>query len=309
MSTSAKSVAAGLCGIAAGALVATLVWRRSNPGHKRGGDANGSGAAAAAVPMDIKEEVLSRSLSFFGDEGFAHVQRAHIVVVGLGGVGSHAAHMLARSGVGALRVVDFDQVSLSSLNRHAVATLRDVGQSKAAVLKARLADIVPWCLVDARAEMFTAESAAALLGPFAATGRAPDYVLDCIDDVNTKADLIGYCQRHGLPIITGCAAGGKADPTRLHMGLLSDASRDPLASKMRWKLKKQGCSLEGVTTVYSSEMPRVKLLPLTDEQLESPAEFGIVQGFRTRVMPVFPPVLMTHPSPHAALPSIRPSAP
>jgi len=74
---------------------------------------------------------------------------------------------------------------------------------------------------------------------------------------------------------------------RLHIGLLSDASRDPLASKMRWKLKKLGCSLENVATVYSSENPRVKLLPLTEEQLESGAgEFGVADGFRTRVMPV-----------------------
>jgi len=206
-------------------------------------------------------------------------------------VGSHAAHMLARSGVGALRLVDFDQVSLSSLNRHAVATLQDVGRPKSEALKLRLRAIAPWCAMDDRASMFTADLAAQLLGPWGGgggfpEGRKPDYVLDCIDDVNTKADLIHYCQIHGIPVMTACAAGGKADPTRLHMGLLSDASRDPLASKMRWKLKKLGCPLEGVVTVYSSEQPRVKLLPLTEEQREAPKEFGIADGFRTRVMPV-----------------------
>jgi len=186
----------------------------------------------------------------------------------------------------------FLQVSLSSLNRHAVATLANVGRPKSEVLACRLKESVPWCQVDARASMFTAEQAFDLLGPCTSSrnptllGRKPDYVLDCIDDVNTKADLIAHCVKHGLKCITACAAGAKADPTRLHMGLLSDASRDPLAAKMRWKLKQADCSLEEVVAVYSSEQPRMKLLPLTDEQAAAPAEFGIADGFRTRVMPV-----------------------
>ena len=112
------------------------------------------------------------------------------------------------------------------------------------MLRKRLREIVPWCAIEDVASMFTGEAAVDLLAPCRSEGpllgRVPDYVIDAIDDVNTKADLIAYCQSKGLPIITGCAAGAKADPTRLHIGLLSDASRDPLASKMRWKLKKLG---------------------------------------------------------------------
>jgi tRNA A37 threonylcarbamoyladenosine dehydratase len=186
------------------------------------------------------------------------------------------------------------QVSLSSLNRHAVATLANVGRPKSEVLAARLKESVPWCRVDARAAMFTAERALELLAPWAASsrddpklaGRRPDFVLDCIDDVNTKADLIAHCVQLGLKCVTACGAGAKADPTRLHMGALSDASRDPLAAKMRWKLKTMQCPLDTVVAVYSSEPPRMKLLPLTDEQALTPTEFGVADGFRTRVMPV-----------------------
>jgi tRNA A37 threonylcarbamoyladenosine dehydratase len=305
-------VLAGVVGVALGAAAVVILNQRRKQSEP---DEEPTQGSVQELPRHMMEEVFSRNLSFFGDEGFADIRGAFVVVVGLGGVGSHAAHMMARSGVGAMRVIDFDQVtsfltdvlgvlflqsirmiepcihmlecqvSLSSLNRHAVATLCDVGRPKSEAMQRRLAKIVPWCAVDARAAMFKESAAAELLAPCTVgplAGRAPDYVLDCIDDVNTKAELIGYCQTHKVPIITGCAAGAKADPTRLHMGLLSDASRDPLASKMRWKLKKQGTPLEGVVTVYSSEMPRVKLLPLTSEQLAAPAEFGVVDGMRTR---------------------------
>lgn len=181
---------------------------------------------------------------------------------------------------------------MSSLNRHAVATLANVGRPKSEVLASRLRESVPWCRVDARASMFTAEHANDLLAPCSFSqlptlaGRAPDFVLDCIDDVNTKADLVAHCVKRGIKCITACGAGAKADPTRLHLGRLSDASRDPLAAKMRWKLKTMDCPLESVVAVYSSEQPRMKLLPLTDEQAAAPKEFGIADGFRTRVMPV-----------------------
>eukprot|EP01031_Cornospumella_fuschlensis_P027293 gene27293-32965_t len=95
-------------------------------------------------PEEIKQELLARVCSFFGEDGLKKLRSSFVIVVGLGGVGSHCAHMLARSGVGRLRLIDFDQVTLSSLNRHAVATLADVGISKAEAMRRRLKDIVPW---------------------------------------------------------------------------------------------------------------------------------------------------------------------
>jgi tRNA threonylcarbamoyladenosine dehydratase len=124
--------------------------------------------------------------------------------------------MLVRSGVGRIRLIDFDQVTLSSLNRHAVCAMADVGTSKAEAMRRKLTEIVPWCSVEAITEMFRIEEAPRLL-----EGR-PTMVVDCIDDVVTKAELIAYCKQHDLPILTSMGAGGKSDPTKLRISPLSD---------------------------------------------------------------------------------------
>lgn len=109
---------------------------------------------APMFPESIKEELYSRSSTFFGDESWRRLQSKFVIVVGAGGVGSHAAHMLTRSGVMKIRIIDFDQVSLSSLNRHAVSTLEDVGTPKVATMQKRLKAIVPWCDIETSNEMF-----------------------------------------------------------------------------------------------------------------------------------------------------------
>ncbi|CAN0387191.1 unnamed protein product, partial [Hapterophycus canaliculatus] len=120
-------------------------------------------AVPCEIPPELEEELFSRNRFFFED-GFDDIRESLVIVVGLGGVGSHAAHMLARSGVKRLRVIDFDQVSLSSLNRHAVATWADVGHPKVrALLKDRLQAIIPGADIDARVCMFRREDADALL--------------------------------------------------------------------------------------------------------------------------------------------------
>eukprot|EP00617_Octactis_speculum_P027511 CAMPEP_0185771888 /NCGR_PEP_ID=MMETSP1174-20130828/65731_1 /TAXON_ID=35687 /ORGANISM="Dictyocha speculum, Strain CCMP1381" /LENGTH=435 /DNA_ID=CAMNT_0028457899 /DNA_START=8 /DNA_END=1315 /DNA_ORIENTATION=+ len=269
-------------GIAVGSLItACIIPRHPSPPRSRNDESQGQD-----LPLDIEDEVLSRNESFFGADGLGAVKSSFVIVVGSGGVGSHAAAMLARSGVKKLRVIDFDQVTLSSLNRHAVASLRDVGRPKVEVLKRSLNDIAPWCAVDAHAVMFREETAEELLAPWEENGQIPDYLVDSIDDVNSKVALLAKCQALGIRVISAMAAGAKADPTRLHMGSLTDASRDPLASKMRWALKKVNVNCEAIQVVYSSEQPRVTLQPLTEEQRANPADFGVVDHMRTRVMPV-----------------------
>lgn len=234
------------------------------------------GAQGDAV---IKEEMYSRISSFFG-ENYGSITESFVVIVGLGGVGSHATNMLVRSGVTNIRVIDFDQVTLSSLNRHAMATLSDVGKPKAEVMKRRIQEVAPWCRVDSVVEMFKGTEANRLLQ------GAPTFVLDCIDDVTTKAELIAYCLKNDLRVITSMGAGGKADPTRLRVSPLSDCMNDPLASKIKWKLKKHGVSAEEVMSVFSIEKPTVDLLPLDAEQAANPQDFGTMDYLRVRVMPV-----------------------
>jgi tRNA A37 threonylcarbamoyladenosine dehydratase len=244
---------------------------------------------------EIKAEMLSRIISFFGTENFSNIQNAFVIVVGLGGVGSHAVNMLVRSGVSHVRMIDFDNVTLSSLNRHALASFEDVGISKTLVLKKRLLEIAPWAQIDAVTEMFIGAHAERLLRPFElhasdASGNMasipPTYVLDCIDDVSTKAELIAYCVKNNLKILTSMGAGGKSDPTRLRIGQLSDCINDPLCQKIKWKLKKHGVAAEDVTGVYSNEKPCVDLLPLTEEQAAAPHDFGAVDYLRLRTIPV-----------------------
>ena len=133
--------------------------------------------------------------------------------------------------------------------------------------------------------MFRGENAERLIsegGP-----RNPDFVLDCIDDVNTKAELISYCLQKKLKIITSMGAGGKSDPTKLRIGSLSDCVKDPLASKIKWKLKKLNVdNYESVTTIYSCEKPICNLLELDDEQAAAPQDYGTADYLRVRVMPV-----------------------
>lgn len=234
----------------------------------------------SAYDSKIREELTSRVQSFFGSEKFNNLENSFVVVVGLGGVGSHCANMLVRSGVKRIRLVDFDQVTLSSLNRHAVANLADVGISKAEAMKRHFKNIVPWCHVEAITEMFRGDNAADLLD------GDPDFVLDCIDDVKTKAELLAFCTKNKIKVLTSMGAGGKSDPTRIRIGTLADCVKDPLATKIRWSLKKQGVSADDVMTVYSVEKPVVDLLPLSEEQRDSPGEFGAVEHIRLRVLPV-----------------------
>lgn len=244
----------------------------------------------AEIPKELHDEQLSRHTLFFGEDGMNRLLNARILVVGLGGVGSHAAIMLARGGAGYLRLVDFDQVSLSSLNRHACATLEDVGTPKTTCLEKFCRKIRPQAEIDGHVLMFREETAKELMeGTF-------DLVLDCIDDVPTKALLIKECMDRKIPCVSCMAAGGgKADPTRLHISDLRSASRDPLATKLRQNLKKllkgqhsdYTDNMNKITVVFSSEKTQVGLADFTDEQRKQGVHnFGAVDGMRIRVLPV-----------------------
>jgi len=130
---------------------------------------------------DILTEQFTRNIQFFGEAGQRAIAGAFVVVVGVGGVGSHAAHLLLRSGVGKLRLIDFDQVTLSSLNRHAVATREDVGTSKVEALASHFREICPETEVEAVNAMYEQGAEDELLG------GDPDWVVDCIDNIDTSA--------------------------------------------------------------------------------------------------------------------------
>lgn len=222
------------------------------------------------------------------------LKNSRVIVVGLGGVGSHAAHMMARAGIARIRIIDFDQVTLSSLNRHACATLADVGTPKATCLQLFLQKICPdpnQLQVEAIVQMYTADEQ----GKSLLDGEW-DMVIDAIDDVPTKAALLAHCVEKNIRVISCMGAGGKSDITRLHVSDLRTASRDPLASKLRQSLKKLLPTdsdytfmddMDQLAVVYSSEKTVMKLADFTDEQKEQGVqEYGAVEKMRIRVLPV-----------------------
>ncbi len=178
---------------------------------------------------------------------------AHVLVVGLGGVGSWAAEALARSGVGRLTLVDFDLVCVTNINRQLGALRGTVGQPKASVLAERLRLINPEAQVKAVPVFYEARTADMLLGG----GRRPDFVLDAIDNLTAKCDLLARCRQLAIPVVCCTGASGRLDPTRVRTADLAHTRIDPLAASARKILRqKHGFPRTGdfgIPAVYCEE--------------------------------------------------------
>ncbi|KAJ6364536.1 hypothetical protein OIU76_029487 [Salix suchowensis] len=208
---------------------------------------------------EIVSEQLTRNIQFFGFEAQQKVTTSYVVVIGLGGVGSHAASMLLRSGVGRLLLVDFDQVSVSSLKS-------------------------PCCCNSSRSKvlLYDASTEEKIL-----SGH-PDFVLDCIDNIDTKVALLAACVRRGLRVLSATGAGARADPTRIRVADLRESTNDPLSRAVRYRLRKDHGIEGGIPVVFSLEKPKAKLLPFKGPsgEEENPSNYQVVPGFRVRIIPV-----------------------
>lgn len=266
--------------------------------HLNKEDERSAALARRAQQGDYDDELileqLARNRSFLTDEGLSKLRSSFIIVVGCGGVGSHAVAALARSGVSKIRLIDFDQVTLSSLNRHAVATLTDVGTPKVHCIRRRLEQITPWVFFDCRNELFGKSAADDLLSPWSLTsdgqGQKPDFVIDCIDNISSKVELLHYCHSSSIPVISSMGAGCKSDPTRVVVGDISATTDDPLSRSTRRRLKLLGVN-SGITAVFSTEKPgpgKASLLPLPEEEFSKGevGELGVLPDFRVRILPV-----------------------
>ncbi|CAL5228157.1 g11237 [Coccomyxa viridis] len=264
-------------GLAAGAAVGAGL--PDMPPVKAPSTAQGNADADFGLDDEVLGEHFTRNVQFFGRPGQERIMGAFVIVVGLGGVGSHAAHLLLRSGVRKLRLIDFDQVSLSSLNRHALATRADVGMPKATCLKEHFKGIVPEAEVDARVAMYSEEAEEELLQ------GSPDFVLDAIDNIATKVALLAACKRRGIPVLCAAGAGAKADPTKVRIADLSESNVDPLARAVRHRLGRQLGIRGGIPVLLSTEKPRCRLVDI-EEVGENPLDYQIVPNFRVRTIPV-----------------------
>ena len=198
----------------------------------------------------------SRTALLLGEEGVNALKKARVAVFGIGGVGGFACEALARAGVGSLLLVDDDTVSESNLNRQLIALRSTIGQPKVSVMAARIADIDPSITVETRQCFFDETTA----GSF--DFSAFDYVIDAIDTVSAKVELICRAKAAGIPIVSCMGAGNKLDPTKFVVTDLAKTDTCPLARVLRQRLRKQG--IAHLQVVYSTEPPLTPLETIED---------------------------------------------
>lgn len=205
---------------------------------------------------------FSRLELLVGSNGLHSLQTASVAIFGIGGVGSFATEALARSGIGRLRLVDHDAVSLTNINRQLPALENTIGQPKVEVMAERIKQINPDCKVEAISAFLNQDNWQELLsGDF-------NYVVDAIDTVTSKLVLIEKCCELNLPIICSMGAGNKFDPSLLQVADISKTRVDPLAKVVRLELRKRGIN-KGVKVVFSTEPPSY---PLADQAKQLQAE-------------------------------------
>ena len=201
------------------------------------------------------DERFLRAEMLLGRKAMEKLKNSHVAVIGLGGVGSWCAEALARSGVGRLTLIDEDSVSLSNINRQLCALSSTVGRSKARVLAERIQDINPETELKALTARYEAESREELLGDF-------DFVVDAIDLVSCKVDLIMSCRERGIPIVSALGTGNKRDAQQLRLEDISRTYGCALARVVRKELRRRG--VEHHPVVFSPEEP------MEPEQREAP---------------------------------------
>ena len=217
------------------------------------------------------EEQFSRSALLLGSECMQHIFRAKVAVFGVGGVGGQCVDALARSGVGTLHLYDDDTISKSNLNRQISALHSTLNRPKAQVMAERVRDINPNCDVQAIRMFYLPSNADQVdLSQY-------DYVVDCIDTVSAKLELICRCTAVNVPIISAMGTGNKLDPSALQLSDISKTSGCPLARVMRKELRKRG--IEHLNVVWSTEKPRK---PLEQAAAEAPLQSDTRPGSTTR---------------------------
>lgn len=197
----------------------------------------------------MRQEQLERTSLLLGEEHLQRIQKAHLLVVGLGGVGGMTIEMLARAGVNRFTLVDGDRTSLSNTNRQLLAFRDNVGELKTDEAKKRILRINPEAEVTLLSHFITEEDVTSLL-----SSSSFDFVLDCIDTVAPKVALLSECYTRKIPLISSMGAGAKLDPSRVKIADISKTNYCSLARVVRRKLKLQGIK-KGIPVVYSSEEP------------------------------------------------------
>jgi tRNA A37 threonylcarbamoyladenosine dehydratase len=191
---------------------------------------------------------FARTQQLLGTEKMAKIQNAKVAVFGLGAVGSFVVEALARTGVGNLVLVDFDRVDVSNINRQLPALHSTIGREKTELVRERIADINPQCRVECHSSFVNADSLGSLLS------TDMDVVVDAIDGLNSKINLIVSARGMNLEVVSSMGAGGRTDASMIHTADIGDTCVCPLARVVRQRLHRRGL-YHGVRAVYSIEKP------------------------------------------------------
>lgn len=191
---------------------------------------------------------FERVKGLIGENAFYKLQSSKVAVFGAGGVGGACIEALARSGIGSIAIIDDDSVCESNINRQFIANYSSIGQKKVREWEKRLKEINPTINVDC-AELFYLPEKSSLID-----FKSFDYVVDAVDTVTAKIDIIERCVKNGVPVISSMGTAGKLNPARLSITEIENTTDCPLAKVMRRELKKRG--IKGVKTVFSDEKPR-----------------------------------------------------
>lgn len=191
-------------------------------------------------------QFFERTIGLIGEDKFLKLQKAHVLVSGIGGVGGTVVEALVRSGIGNITIVDFDSVSDTNINRQILFTSEDIGKNKVDVALERLKKINPECHIKIVNKKIDEEFA--LIDKY-------DYIIDAIDDVKGKKTLAKLASINKIPIIISLGMANKLDPSKVRITRLDKTTDDPLARKIRYEYKKEGIDTKSIITVNSIETP------------------------------------------------------
>ena len=203
---------------------------------------------------DEYERRFAGVAKIYGEDSFNHYEHSHVMVIGIGGVGSWAVEALARTGLGELTLVDMDVIAASNINRQLPAMTTTLGHEKIEVMAERCRAINPRIKINLIDDYLTPDNIQDVLA------NTPDLILDCIDDVKAKFALMLHCRFNKIPLIVSGGAGGKLDPLKIRVADLSKTEQDPMLAKLRTQLRSKGICKKpkekfGITCVYSIDNP------------------------------------------------------
>ncbi|MBF0099276.1 MAG: tRNA threonylcarbamoyladenosine dehydratase [Desulfobacterales bacterium] len=198
--------------------------------------------------MNTAESPFIRSIMLYGEEGFFRLQHSFVTIIGMGGVGAYAAEALVRSGLGKIRIVDCDIIKTSDINRQLLALSTTLGLPKVVAAKERLHAINPHLIIDCCHSFFHSDTKDDLIT------ADVHMVIDAIDSLNPKIELIKHCIDQNIPFISVMGAAGRIDPFQIHVSMLSETMNCSLARAVRRRLNKHGISAK-VPVIFSEEIP------------------------------------------------------